>query len=213
MRRRTLLPLSLLVLLPLAGCNSLRGALPEKPARQTMYDFGLENPPPSGTAPARAALVLPDVEVSGILETPALLYRLGYDDANEVRPYAYARWTAPPGQLLRQRLRDVIGRDRPVLDASAAAALARRGATPPPVLRVELEEFSQLFESPTASQGVLRLRCTLLENTSGGERLVAQRSFQVQRPAPSADAAGGVRALAAASDAAANDIAAWLQQR
>jgi cholesterol transport system auxiliary component len=100
-----------------------------------------------------------------------------------------------------------------VLDASAAAALARRGAAPPPVLRVELEEFSQLFESPTASPGVLRLRCTLLENTGGGERLVAQRSFSVQRPAPSADASGGVRALAAATDAAAQDIAAWLQQR
>ena len=59
---------------------------------------------------------------------------------------------------------------------------------------------------------VLRLRCTLLENSAGGERLVAQRSFDVQRPAPSADAAGGVRALTAASEAAAQEIAAWLRQ-
>jgi cholesterol transport system auxiliary component len=60
---------------------------------------------------------------------------------------------------------------------------------------------------------VLRLRCTLLQNTAGGERLVAQRSFNVQRPAPTADAAGGVRALGAATDAAAQEIAAWLRQR
>ncbi|MEJ8838645.1 ABC-type transport auxiliary lipoprotein family protein [Ramlibacter sp. AN1133] len=207
MRRRTLLSLSALAL---AGCS----ALPSKPQRQTMYDFGPDAAAPaSATAPARAALILPDVEVSGILETPALLYRLGYEDPNQLRPYAFARWSAPPGQLLRQRLRDVLGRDRPVLDSAAGAALARRGGTPPPVLRVELEEFSQLFESPTASQGVLRLRCTLLDNTSGGERLLAQRNFNVQRPAPSADAPGGVRALAAATDAAAQDIAAWLQQR
>ncbi|GAB3775882.1 ABC-type transport auxiliary lipoprotein family protein [Ramlibacter monticola] len=206
MRRRTLLPS---IALLLAGCS----ALPSKPARPALYDFGPEPSAASATAPARPALVLPEVETSGILETPALLYRLGYDDPNELRPYAYARWSAPPGQLLRQRLRDVLGRDRPVLDASAAAALARRGGSPPPVLRVELEEFSQLFESPTASQGVLRLRCTLLENTGGGERLVAQRRFSVQRPATSADAPGGVRALAAATDAAAEDIAAWLQQR
>jgi cholesterol transport system auxiliary component len=92
-------------------------------------------------------------------------------------------------------------------------ALARRGGTPPPILRVELEEFSQVFASPTDSQGVLRLRCTLLQNTAGGERLVAQRSFNVQRPAPTADAAGGVRALGAATDAAAQEIAAWLRQR
>ena len=60
---------------------------------------------------------------------------------------------------------------------------------------------------------MLRLRCTLLENGAGGERQVAQRSFLVQRPSPSADAAGGVRALTAATDAAALEIAGWLQQR
>ncbi|HET8747011.1 MAG TPA: ABC-type transport auxiliary lipoprotein family protein [Ramlibacter sp.] len=195
--------------LALAGCS----ALPSKPVRQTMYDFGAQTPTPAGTAPPRAALVLPDVEVRGILETPALLYRLGYDDPNELHPYAYARWSAPPGQLLRQRLRAVLARERPVLDNAAAAALVRRGGEPPAVLRVELEEFSQLFASASASEGVLRLRCTLLENTGGGERLVAQRSFEVRRPADSADAPGGVRALVAATDAAAQDIAAWLQQR
>lgn len=195
--------------LALAGCS----ALPDKPTRETLYDFGPVPAQPAANLPARAALVLPDVEAKGILETTALLYRLGYEDAHQLRPYAFARWSAPPGELMRQRLRDVIGRDRPVLDESAAAALSRRGAAPPPVLRVELEEFSQLFDTPTASQGVLRLRCTLLESTGAGERLVAQRSFSVQRPAPSADAPGGVRALAAATEAAAQDIAAWLQQR
>ena len=206
MKRRSLLSLCALAL---AGCS----ALPSKPTRPTMYDFGPEPVQAAATAPNRPALVLPDVEVNGSLESTALLYRLGYEDPNQLRPYAFARWSAPPGELLRQRLRDVLGRDRPVLDSAAGAALSRRGGTPPPVLRVELEEFSQLFDSPTASHGVLRLRCTLLENTGGGERLVAQRSFAVQRPAPSADAPGGVRALAAATDAAAQDIAAWLQQR
>jgi cholesterol transport system auxiliary component len=194
----------------LAGCS----ALPDKPVRQVMYDFGPSSPvPDSASTITRAALLLPEVETTGILETPALLYRLGYEDPHQLRPYAFARWSAPPGQLLRQRLRDVLGRDRAVLDSSAAAALTRRGGSPPPVLRVELEEFSQLFDSPGDSKGVVRVRCTLLESTGGGERLVAQRSFDVQRPAPSADAPGGVRALTAATDAAAQDIAAWLQQR
>ena len=44
----------------------------------------------------------------------------------------------------------------------------------------------QVFDSATASQGVLRVRCTLLENSAAGERLVAQRTFNVQRPAPTA---------------------------
>jgi cholesterol transport system auxiliary component len=58
----------------------------------------------------------------------------------------------------------------------------------------------------------VRVRCTLLENSAAGERLVAQRTFTVQRPAPTADAAGGVRALSAATDAAAAEIAGWLRQ-
>lgn len=192
----------------LAGCK----ALPDKPVRQVMYDFG---PAPAGESATtqRAALILPDVEVNGILETPALLYRLGYDDPHQLRPYAFARWTSPPGQLLMQRLREVLGRERPVLDPAAGSAISRRGGTPPAMLRVELEEFSQLFDAPASSRGMVRLRCTLLESTASGERVVAQRSFAVERPAPSADAPGGVRALTAATDAAAQDIAAWLRQR
>ena len=193
----------------LAACS----ALPDKPARQTMYDFGPIAPSEAPGAATRLPLLLPEIETGGILESTSLLYRLGYEDAHQLRAYAYARWSAPPAQLVRQRLQDVLGRERAVLDSAAASALARRGGTPPPVLRVELEEFSHVFDSPTESRGVLRLRCTLLENTAGGERLVAQRSFLLQRPSPSADPAGGVRALTAATDAAAQDIAAWLRQR
>ena len=201
----------LLAALPaaLAACS----ALPEKPTRPTMYDFGPVPASTGTTATSRPPLVLPEVETEGVLETTALLYRLGYEDAFQLRPYAYARWSAPPAQLLRQRLRDVLGRERAVLDNAAAAALARRGADRPPVLRVELEDFSQVFDSATASRGMVRLRCTLLQSSAGGERLVAQRTFATDRPAPSADAAGGVRALTAAVDGVAAEIAAWLQQR
>lgn len=202
-----------LVLAALPAALAACSVLPERPTRQTLYDFG---PSPAAGAPAasnRPALVLPEVEVEGVLETTALLYRLGYEDPFQLRPYAFARWSAPPGQLVRQRLRDLLGRDRAVLDNAAAAALVRRGAERPPVLRVQLEDFSQVFDSPAASRGTVRLRCTLLQASGGGEHLVAQRTFTTERPAPSADAPGGVRALTAAVDAAGSDIAAWLQQR
>lgn len=194
----------------LAACSSL----PSKPVQRTLYDFGPLAPASATIAPSTAPLVLPDVEANGALDTTALLYRLGYEDPHALRPYAYARWSAAPGQLVGQRLRAILGRERPVLDASSAAALSRRGGTSaPPVLRVELEEFSQWFDSTTASRGVLRLRCTLLENTAAGERLVAQRTFEVERPAPTADASGGVHALAEATDAVAAEIGNWLRQR
>lgn len=200
---------SLGLLSVLAACS----ALPDKPARQVVYDFG---PPPAvavAASPSRPALLLAAPEVNVNLESTALVYRLAYDDAYQLRPYALARWSAPPGQLLAQRLRSVLGRDRAVLDETAAAALAGRSRSVPLVLRVRLEEFSHWFDSASDSKGVLRLRCTLLENTPAGERFLAQRNFDVETPAPSADAAGGVRALTAATDAAARDIAAWLDQR
>ena len=198
----------LLAALLLASCKSL----PDKPVEQAMYDFG-PAPVAEGSAPAnRLPLVLPDVQAEGMVETPALLYRLAYDDPHQLRPYAFARWTTEPGVLLRQRLQEVLGRERVVLDTGASATLTRRGGPPPPMLRVDLEEFSHVFDSPRESRGVLRVRATLLQREDGNTRVVAQRRFEVQRPAPAPDAAGGVRALTAAADALAQELAAWLRQ-
>ena len=192
----------------LAGC-----ATPDKPVRATLYDFG----PGAVTPPAVAAqslppLVLAEIEASGALDGSSVLYRLGYADAHQLRPYAQARWSAPPPQLIRQRLREQLARERPVLDVGEGAVLARSGGAMPRVLRIELQEFSHFFESQTQSWGLLRLRATLTENTAAGEKLLGQRSLVVRQPAPTADASGGVRALAAATDAAAGEIGQWLLQ-
>ena len=80
----------------------------------------------------------------------------------------------------------------------------------PNTLRVSLEEFSHYFETPTASLGLVRLRATLVQSTPAGERVLAQRVFAARRAAPSADAAGGVKALAAASEAAIGELVGWV---
>jgi cholesterol transport system auxiliary component len=115
-----------------------------------------------------------------------------------------------PAQLLRQRLRDRIGQQRTVLgpdDANPGSDPARW------VLRVELEEFSQLFSAPAQSTGLVRLRATLVQSSANGDRLVGQRMVVAQRPAPSPDAPGGVRALGDATDAAVDELAQWLSQQ
>jgi cholesterol transport system auxiliary component len=81
------------------------------------------------------------------------------------------------------------------------------------VLRVELEEFSQIFTSEQGSTGVVRLRATLVEPTPTGEQLLGQRLFVAQQAATSADAAGGTRALAEATQQAAQALAQWLEQQ
>ncbi len=192
-------------------------ALPDKPVRASLYDFGpgaLTAVPATRQAPL-PPLALADISTpGGVLDNQAVLYRLAYDDAQQLRPYSQARWSMPPAQLIRQRLRDTLSRSRPVLNAGEGPALNRsvNQGVLPRVLQLELEEFSHFFESPTNSLGLVRLRATLVETTPSGEKLLAQRSVTVQRPAPSADAPGGVRALTAATDAAIDEIATWLQQ-
>lgn len=194
----------------LAGCS----ALPDKPQRPVQYDFG---PGPVAYAPAdrRAplpALALAEVEASGPLEAgTAVLYRLGYADAQQLRPYAQARWSMPPAQLVRQRLREQLGQRRTIVSSGEGAAMLRNDGRQPLVLRLELEEFSQLFSAPAASSGLVRLRATVVDNLPAGEQVLAQRQFIVQRPAATADAAGGVRALAEATDAAGAELAQWLE--
>ena len=194
----------------LGGC----AGLVDKPARPVLYDFGPGTATSTSvpTRSLRGAVVLADVEAAGALDGSAVLYRLGYADSHQLRPYAQSRWSAPPPQLVRQRLREQLGRERVILNPGEGAALARSEGLLPRSLRIELEEFSHFFESPAVSVGMLRLRATLLENTAGGEKLLAQRNVVVRRPAPTPDAPGGVRALTAAVDAAAEELSQWLAQ-
>lgn len=199
------LSLSLAAVLALSAC-----ATPQPPAPKAVYDFGpmlsLPATPVSTSASAASAarpnvnanaIALPEIEAGAGLDSPALLYRLQYADAQQLRPYAQARWSVPPAQLVRARLRDALSAHTSVLSTEGNTAW---------VLRVELDEFSQLFSSPEASQGLVRLRVSLLKD----DKLSAQTSVMARANAPTADAAGGVRALTAATDDAVRQISLWL---
>lgn len=213
--------LACVAVLLLAALLSACSALPDKPVRPTLYDFGpgavSAAAVPDG--PLLPAIALEDITTSGgALDNTALLYRLAYQDAQQLRPYAIARWSTPPAQLVRQRLREHLSQRRPVFNARDGVAINRgqgssdAKAVLPLRLRLELEEFSHLFTSPSASVGVIRLRATLVEVTPAGEKFMGQRSVVAQRPAPSPDAPGGVRALSEATDAAIEMLDQWLQQ-
>jgi cholesterol transport system auxiliary component len=178
--------------------------------RPVVYDFGPGAVSIAGASPSPAlpVLMLAEVEAPASLDSTAVLYRLAYSDPQQVRPYAQARWSMPPAQLLRQRLRETLGQQRVVLQPGEGVS----SSAPALTLRVALEEFSQLFETADKSAGLLRLRATLSQGSGGGERVLAQRSFVVQRDSASADAAGGVRALTGATDAVIADLDQWLRQ-
>ncbi len=206
----------------LSACS----ALPSKPTRATMYDFGpgplaaqpaqpVAAPTPQTPANPLAPVAIEEISTSGgALDNLAVLYRLAYVDAQELRPYSQSRWSMPPAQLVRQRLRDTLSLRRPVFNAREGLALNRsQNPLLPLQLRLELQEFSHFFSASDASVGLVRLRATLVDVTAAGEKLVAQRVIVAQVPATTSDAPGGVRALTAATDAAIEQLDQWLQQQ
>jgi cholesterol transport system auxiliary component len=165
-------------------------------ARQDIrYDLG----PPEAPSAAASLPPLKVLEVSAppTLDHDGILYRLS-GDAQRSGRYAESRWTMSPARLLTQRLRTAL--------ASRATVLSGADPVQAPMLRVELTEFEQVFDSSTQSSGVLAARATL---TQGG-KLIAQRSFVARANASTPDAAGGVAALRAASDDFAGQLGAWL---
>ncbi|WAT86025.1 ABC-type transport auxiliary lipoprotein family protein [Delftia acidovorans] len=203
-------------LILLAGCS----ALPQPPAQPARYDFGLaplSAPAQSATSAApqaRTPLALADVEAPALSDgSTAMFYRLAYANGQELRPYQLARWSQPPALLLQQRLRSQLGLQRPVLASSESVAQPRLQGAVPTLLRVDIEEFSQVFDAPGSSAGVVRLRATLVEQSGAVDRLLGQKLFEVRSPAASGDAAGGAKALATAADAAIAQIDAWLGQQ
>ena len=208
-----------LVAAALSGCS----VLPDKPQRATLFDFGPSvampqaTPAPSSPSSGSTLLPLPAVAVDDVattgggLDNSAVLYRLGYLDAQELRAYSMARWSMPAAQLIRQRLRDQLSLRRPVYNARESLALNRsQNPVLPLQIRLELLEFSHYFSKPDVSVGLVKLRATLVEVTPTGEKLISQRAIAVERPAASADAQGGVRALTQATDAAIAEIEQWL---
>jgi cholesterol transport system auxiliary component len=202
------------VLLALTGCGTLSA-----PARPVVYDFG-----PGATAltasnrmARQPTITLPEVDAPVALEGTAVLYRLAYSDAQQLRPYAQARWTMAPAQLLRQRLREQLGQSRTILAPGEAGPVLPVTSTQPfvpqpAIVRIELEEFSQLFDAPQTSSALVRVRATVLQTGPNGSRTAAQQTFVVRRPAATADAAGGVKALALATEEVIAQLDAWLQQ-
>lgn len=184
--------------LAIAGCASHKG----EPA--TQFDFGPAAPTGGPAANAAAAplgaLVVTDVTGSSALDNERIYYRLSYADPLQARTYANSRWSATPLQLLTQRLKIRIGQ------AGAKVLSETDASSGVPILRVDVDDFVHDFSGASQSAGVVALRASVFK----GHALVDQRTFVRRTDAPSADAAGGARALAGSTDAVAADIAAWL---
>lgn len=197
----------LLIVAALSACSSL----PTPPKEQLRYDLGLAPVAAAPVASKLPPLTVADVQAGVLAESSNnMLYRLAYANAQELRPYQQARWAQPPAQLVQQRLRLLLAAQRPLL-GSLDNVVANAQQQPTALLKVEIEDFSQIFDSERNSRGVVQLRATLMGmDAKGSNILLGQRAFTAQVPATSADAAGGAKAIATAADQALAELNSWL---
>lgn len=186
--------------LALTGSVLLAGCASNAPS-MALYDLG----PLHASATANQLAPLPAISVADIqapawLDSPMMYYRLNYANNQQPRPYSASKWTMPPAQLFGERLKSRLSQ------AGGVVVPAVDGALNLPVLRIEADDFSQLFDSAGQSSAHIAMRASLFD----GRTLRAQKMFVAQVPAASADAQGGAAALASASDAIINEMAVWL---
>lgn len=184
----------LLVALTLSACFSGSG----KRGGETLpavYDFGPPVAALSG-APRKAAWGL-EVKVPQWMDTQGIDYRLAYVDSARIREYALARWAGPPSQLIQQRL------------AQRLQLTAPGQGRVDCLLRIEVNEFSQLFRTPGQSVGVLVGKAVLLDRS---RRPLGELVLNFEQSAPTLDASGGVAALTFTVDALGEAILAWEQR-
>ncbi|MEK6423160.1 MAG: ABC-type transport auxiliary lipoprotein family protein [Burkholderia gladioli] len=178
----------------LAGCASDAARM-----SNIRYDLGPLDPATLTASPASGTVIkVLDVRAPEAFDSDKFVYRLAYADAQRIATYRDSRWTAPPAQLLTQRLRAALSARGTVLDGSDAVHAA--------VLHVELNTFEQVFDGQSQSHGEVSVRATLTRDGT----VLGQRTFVSRAPASSPDAAGGAGALAAASNDLVAQMVAWL---
>ena len=136
-----------------------------------------------------------EVRAPAWLDGSAMIYRLAYADAAQWREFSQARWVAPPAGLLERRLQRLLG---------YGAAGKRDGC----LLRLELDEFSQVFTAPHRSHALLQVRARWFD---AGRKPLQVKTLRIEQPVPedrAADAQSGVAALVEAVGMLAEQIAA-----
>jgi cholesterol transport system auxiliary component len=170
----------------LAGC-----AIGPKPAAPpSSFDFG---PPPSARTLRLKAVSAVEVTAPRWLDGVSAWYRLAYANAAQPMAYTQTRWIMPPPFLVDARLRDRL--------VAGGAVLGGAG----PMLRIEIDEFAQVFDSEKTSRAQVRVRATLFN----GREVLRQTRLAIDEPSATPDGPGGAAALGRAADRLVDQLLDW----
>jgi len=182
--------LGALLCLLLAGCFTAGKRGGEQAL--AVYDLGL-SPERSEGSPRISPMAI-EVRAPLWFDSMGIEYRLAYLDAARLREYGRARWAGPPAQLIQQRLVQQLG--------FVPHGQSRAGC----VLRIDITEFSQVFDTPDASHALLQGSLQWLDRS---RTRIAERPINLSGNSPSADARGGVTALTVLVEELTKTISRW----
>ena len=183
-------PIAILAGMLLAACGGN-----VRTTEAVRYDFGSL----AGSGPvSRLPVAAVDVQAASWLSGPAMNFRLAYAEPLRRQSYVESRWAAPPAELLDASLKRRIVFGQP--DSSGAGCR----------LQLSVDELEQRFDEPQKSQLVLEVRALL--TPMRGAEILSRRAFLIRKPAPAADARGGVAAARDAAQALGDDLGSWLDE-
>lgn len=164
---------------------------PKPQAVVGVWDFG---PPAAGAARLRlTALAAVEVVAPRWIDSVSAHYRLGYANPAQPMVYGQTRWVMPPPILIDVRLKERL--------VAGGALLGGSG----PTLKIEIDEFAQMFDTEKSSRGIVRARATL----GAGREVLRQRQFVIEEAAATADGPGGAAALGRAADRLIESVLVW----
>ncbi|MCX7168688.1 MAG: ABC-type transport auxiliary lipoprotein family protein [Rhodocyclales bacterium] len=187
-------PIAILAGLLLAACGSN-----VRTTEAARYDFGNLPAKVTEAGPvSRVPIAAVDVQAASWLSGPAMHFRLAYAEPLRRQSFTESRWAAPPAELLEAFLKRRIVFGQADFNGSGCR------------LQVTLEELEQRFDEPQKSQTILEVRALL--TPMRGAEILSRKAFLIHKPAPTADARGGVAAARDAVQVLAADIGGWFDE-
>ena len=185
-----------------AACILLACTLGDTRPPAIRYDLGplrMENP---AAVSANMPVIKTVVHAPEWMAENLMFYRLDYINDQQVRFYTESSWNTSPSRLFKSRL-DAY------LTAGGMVVTHTKTLSPTLTLRVYLEDFCQYFSDPSHSVSRVVLNASLFK----GNVLIAQKRFEKDVPALTADAAGGAKAFERNSDVMIGEIINWMKEQ
>ena len=160
-----------------------------------VYDFGLSVPsenPSENNQQIISKIFLDEPVAAESLQHHKIRYRLNYQNPLRVFYYTESRWAAAPSELFSSKLNKMVKVEKSPMTCS---------------LKLKIEAFDHVFQTPSASEGLVQLSVSLIEKKS--KKTISSQLITESVTSTSPNAQGGTAALLQASENVLKKVIHW----